>query len=159
MDLLWWDGYKWMRSVMYWSLVCLFVSYCYCVFLFIFLFVSFCLCWFVCLFVRCLFVCLIIFLIVCLYECMFVFSLYLNCPFQIYFCNYIFRFHLKRNISICCLPSLNICIFIYILILIFVDQRLWFLIFPNDILSFPVNKMSIFVPADTFSILWPMISL
>lgn len=151
MDLLWWDGYKWMRSVMYWSLVCLFVSYCYCVFLFIFLFVSFCLCWFVCLFVRCLFV--------CLYECMFVFSLYLNCPFQIYFCNYIFRFHLKRNISICCLPSLNICIFIYILILIFVDQRLWFLIFPNDILSFPVNKMSIFVPADTFSILWPMISL
>ena len=93
-----------------------------------------------------------------MYECMFVFSLYLNCPFQIYFCNYIFRFHLKRNISICCLPSLNICIFIYILILIFVDQRLWFLIFPNYILSFPVNKMSIFVPADTFSILWPMIS-
>jgi hypothetical protein len=147
-----------MNEVGHVLVTCLFVSYCYCVFLYIFLFVSFCLCWFVCLFVCSLFVCLLDCFLVWMYECMFVFSLYLNCPFQIYFCNYIFRFHLKKNISICCLPSLNICIFIYILILIFVDQRLWFLIFPNYILSFPVNKMSIFVPADTFSILWPMIS-
>ena len=143
--------------------VCLFVSYCYCVSS-IYFFVCFILFVLICLFVCSLFVCLFVCLIVWLYECMNVcllfllFSFYLNCPFQIYFCNYIFRFHLKRNISICCLPSLSICIFIYILILIFVDQRLWFLIFPNYILSFPVNKMSIFVPADTFSILWPMIS-